>query len=337
MPGRKPLTGGEELELFSLDDIPRAARAMAKNPPAARDVLVEARELHGWTLDKLTVLQMYLSQYRRVAGNGNYIDAFAGGGHYTLRRRPGELLPGSPLIAGRSQAFKNLHLFDIKPRLVQRLEQAIADDPTISATTKTRMHVHLGDANVAVPALLASGEIDPKKPCFCFMDPNSTELAWSTIKTISEFKTLGPGSKDCKVELWVLFNLYQVVQRLWPRKRPKSGANPYAATLNRLMGGETAWIDLWVDGKTSTHLLHRYRARLEGVLGYTWAIPQIIRDPGSGRPQYYMIHASDHDAAVSFMRFAKRAASPASETIEMFKDLPRSRKPARGRRSRAAT
>lgn len=48
--------------------------------PAARDLATEVREFHGWTLDKLEVFENYLTLYRRVAGGGAFIDAFAGTG-----------------------------------------------------------------------------------------------------------------------------------------------------------------------------------------------------------------------------------------------------------------
>jgi hypothetical protein len=35
-------------------------------------------------------------------------------------------------------------------------------------------------------------------------------------------------------------------------------------------------------------------------------VPHPIRDPGTNRVQYHMIHATDHPAAIEFMRWATR-------------------------------
>ncbi len=38
----------------------------------------------------------------------------------------------------------------------------------------------------------------------------------------------------------------------------------------------------------------------------------VIRDPETGRPQYHMVHASDHPAAFGLMRWAEVQASGSS-------------------------
>ena len=70
------------------------------------------------------------------------------------------------------------------------------------------------------------------------------------------------------------------------------------------MGGRAAWWDLWKDHQPSSALVNRFAERLRG-LGYQYALPQLIRDPITRRPQYQMFHATDHPSAVSFMRWAK--------------------------------
>ncbi len=42
------------------------------------DATIELREFGEWTLEKLKLLELYLKQYRRVAGNGTYIDGVRG-------------------------------------------------------------------------------------------------------------------------------------------------------------------------------------------------------------------------------------------------------------------
>jgi hypothetical protein len=73
-------------------------------------------------------------------------------------------------------------------------------------------------------------------------------------------------------------------------------------------------------------LLARYCDRLR-QLGYTFVTPQLVNDPKTGQAQYWMIHASDHDAAWSFMRWAKRSSNytPAIPLFPGFEPAPASR------------
>src|SRR5438552_4005580 len=76
-----------------------------REPKLREDELV--RYFRGWTIDKLAVLRLYFKLYRRVAGGGTYLDAFAGDGHCRTRDpisgddRDG---PGSALVALQSGA-----------------------------------------------------------------------------------------------------------------------------------------------------------------------------------------------------------------------------------------
>lgn len=63
-----------------------------------------------------------------------------------------------------------------------------------------------------IPRLLNDGKLDISKPCFVLLDQESTQLAWDTIETLALCKeyeapdTDGGRPKNCKVELWILFN-----------------------------------------------------------------------------------------------------------------------------------
>jgi hypothetical protein len=103
-----------------------------------------------------------------------------------------------------------------------------------------------------------------------------------------------------------LFNTHQAVARLVDRQ----GVADYetsgrAAALDRVMGGRDAWWDLFVRGAPINAYARRYAERLQNDLGYAFAHAQLVNDPTSGAPQYFMIHASDHEAAWDFMRWAK--------------------------------
>jgi three-Cys-motif partner protein len=193
-------------------------------------------------------------------------------------------------------------------RLGFQVNSAVADaDRRNSTSKKRRRTVYCGDSNVVLRTLFDSGVIDRDRPLFVCLDQNSTELLWSTVEMISHFKDLDVDANRCKAELWILFNQYQVIQRLWPVEPRLQGLpNPYARSLNGVFGSYDAWADLWTSKADPLALMHRYCQRLEG-LGYQYVLPQLIKSDAG--PQYYMIHATDHVAAVDFMRWAKNSHS----------------------------
>ncbi len=236
--------------------------------------------------------------YRRVAGGGTYIDGFAGTGHIKVA---GEDRPGSPRIAISSGAFKRLHFFELESQ-AKRLDRHLRRWVTFSK--RQRCTIHPGDFNALVLDLLGSGEVEREKPCFAFLDPNSTELSWQTVKALAGYK--GGTGGGLKIELWILLNTYQALVRLMPHKEPagyETGAD--AVTLDRVMGTREAWWDIRLLDRRPEALANRYVERLERDLKYGAARSHIILDPKSKRRQYHMIHASDHEAAFSFMRWAE--------------------------------
>ena len=277
--------------------------------PEAQDHLVGLREFHGWTLNKLEVLENYLKVYRQVAGGGTFIDAFAGTGRgVSIQGSEQETCDGSSLIAAKSGAFSRLHLIEKDPEAVRVLTTEIQ---TLPLGQLQKAHIHHDDCNTIIPELLASDECDISKPCFALLDQDSTQLDWDTIEALATWKTYEPPltlsgrPKMCKVELWILFNSYQAIYRLWPRDRAKYPNSFSPETLDRLFGGRNTWWDLWKDRAPSSALVARFAERLR-ELDYQYVRSQLIRDPDTDRPQYQMFHATDHPSALSLMRWAKR-------------------------------
>ena len=277
---------------------------------SARDPVTEFREFHGWTLDKLDVFETYLKLYRRVAGGGAFVDAFAGTGRgvSTSLGRDGQR-DGSSVIAARSGAFSSLHLVERDLTNLQILTQTVGALP---ARLVSRIKTHYGDCNAIVPELLASGQLDPVRPCFAFLDQESTQLNWDTIEALASWKIYEPPPtmtgrpKMCKVELWILFNSHQAIYRLWPHDRQKYPESFSPDTLDRVFGSREAWWDLWENDRPASALVFRFAEQLR-QLGYQYVFPQLFNDRSTGRPQYHMLHATDHPSAVSFMRWAKRS------------------------------
>ena len=275
-----------------------------------KDALSEAREFHGWTLNKLEVFDLYLKLYRRVAGNGTYIDAFAGTGK-GLSSGNGNVVhvDGSSLIAAKSGAFSNLHLIEKDNASFQHLK---AEIELLTPSQQAKIQTYKNDCNLKIPDLLNGGKLDPSRPCFAFLDQESTQLDWTTIEVLAEWKTYDPPPtekgrpKACKVELWILFNTYQAITRLWPSDHQKYPETFSSQTLDRIFGNREVWWDLWQEERSFNALVGRYCDRLYEI-GYQYVLPQLIKDPRTGSPQYHMIHATDHPSAISFMRWAKRS------------------------------
>lgn len=310
--GDTPSSAGQ-LNLLSdqvLDDLVREIDSPA-SIPKPRELLTEIREFHGWTVSKLDALEFYLKLYRRVAGSGAFIDAFAATGRGSVTKRGTESeVDGSALIAAKSGAFASLDLIELDPMRFSALEESLS---VLTSRQRAKVHTHNGDCNKLIPDILASGDLDPNKPCFVLLDQDSTQLEWSTIERISTWKTYEPPEKGnrpkrCKAEMWILFNTNQVLQRLWPNDRSKHPMPISPETLDRLLGGRAAWIDLWEANQPFSFVVSRFSELLRG-LGYRYAIPQVILDPATGRPQYHMFHVTDHPSAVTLMRWAKRTSS----------------------------
>lgn len=284
-------------QLFDPKEFKRLDRA-AKRLKVARfkASLDDARAFYGWTAHKLDILELYWKQYRRVAGNGTYIDGFAGTGEVLVE---GQRRPGSAGLAAASGAFKALLLYE-KPRNAARLRKWLDEhcEPKVAA----RATVRPGDCNVKIVADLDAGLVPQDRPCFAFLDPNATELAWSTVVRLATYKTEISPPERCRIELWILLNTHQVLGRLMPKKKP-----PSAEVLDRWFGHRDAWWDLCEARSPLLLFAQRYAERLED-LGYGAAVPRLISDPKTGRPVYYMIHASDHPAAHSFMAWSSRTA-----------------------------
>ncbi len=295
-----------DAELHALRTGPSPVRPIGE----AKDHLVGVREYHGWTLNKLDVLRNYLKMYRQVAGGGTFIDAFAGTGSGVSflngQDRPSD---GSAVIAATSDAFSSLQLIEHDRGNVKALTAAIGALPD-RQSRKARIHDR--DCNKKIPELLESPELDATRPCFALLDQDSTQLEWRTIEELARWKTYKPPKtltgrpRECKVEMWILFNSYQAMNRLWPSDRIRFPESVSPGTLDRVFGTREAWWNLWQSGQPASALISRFVEQLRG-LGYQYVVPQLFNDPRTRRPQYHMVHATDHPSAISFMRWAKRS------------------------------
>lgn len=295
--------GAEEAQQILFEVPLGGAKPTKLRIPVPRSAIEEARQFGGWTVSKLDLLSYYFRLYRRVAGSGSYIDAFAGTGSIRVEGEE-QARPGSVSVALESKAFKQLFLYE-RPRNAKRLERFLRAN--FASKDVSRCTITPGDFNKTVREHLERGLVPKDRPCFAFLDPNATELDWSTVEALARYKGGGDDPRVLKIELFVLFNSHQALMRLLPKTFvPSHASSPQAKTMDRVMGERAAWWDLYQRAASPGAFANRYAERISTVFGYGAVLPYLILDPTSKRPQYYMIHASDHEAAFSFMRWAER-------------------------------
>ena len=188
-----------------------------------------------WTRKKLLVLEAYLKFYvTALKGQPfvlHYADAFAGtGSHDPIVEEDQTLLishedfKGSVLTAlGVEPSFDCFHFNDLNAEHAAELRNIQRANPD------KHIKVYEKDANEFVPEFCSTLKSNDR--AILFLDPYSTQLAWSTLKYIADTN---------KVDLWLLFPISVIL-----RMTPKDGARvrpEWKGKLNNLLGTD-AWED----------------------------------------------------------------------------------------------
>jgi three-Cys-motif partner protein len=161
------LTQGSLFDESEFDsEFNKVFRIHVPRPKTASD---EARDFGGWTGHKLDILRLYLKMYRRVAGSGTYVDAFAGSGQVRVL---GVRRDGSAGVALDSTAFREYRFYE-KPRQAKRLSRWV--DGEFPAARRPRIVITPGDCNETLLHDLECETISKDRPCFAMLDPNSTQ------------------------------------------------------------------------------------------------------------------------------------------------------------------
>jgi len=201
-----------------------------------------------WTEEKLERLKKYLAAYMKIFTQNPraawyktiYVDAFAGTGYRTrpeidrstarLFSRDEEAIlfqKGSAVIALETEPSFDEYLFvDLASDHVRELELLKARYP--EKAHKVRMEQQ--EANQFLASWCKSTNWG-KTRAVVFLDPYGGQVEWETIQAIAQTNA---------IDLWVLFPVGAVVNRLLIRNKPPSGA--WAARLTKMFGTE-AWKD----------------------------------------------------------------------------------------------
>ncbi|MBN1530690.1 MAG: three-Cys-motif partner protein TcmP [Thermoleophilaceae bacterium] len=248
-----------------------------------------ARNADTWTEEKLMILHAYANGFAQAcksAGGWYGLDLFSGTGmNYSTTRL--EEMPGSPLIlleAGAPKATK-----------VLCSEGSRRNHAALSARCEpygARAVIYpRGDANELVPQMLA--DVPVRAPAFAFLDPEGSELHWSTVEAIAAHKRAQPR----KVEQLILFptdtgfvrliaDHPEKVDRMFGHGRWREIA---AARLAERITADEArgdYVRLYGDGLRE--------------LGYATVLDKQMQKQ-SGSPLYFLIFATDHPAGRRIM------------------------------------
>lgn len=177
-----------------------------------------------WTQDKLDRLSEYLSAYLKIFSKNPqaryfttyYVDAFAGTGFRGAKPGPeGKKLfedieaetfqKGSAVIAiEKEPPFDHYIFIETKKLFIKELEALKKSHPGKS------IQIAPEDANLFLRRWCKSMDWN-KNRAVVFLDPYGGQVEWETIESIAATKA---------IDLWLLFPLGQVVNRMLTRREP---------------------------------------------------------------------------------------------------------------------
>jgi three-Cys-motif partner protein len=264
--------------------------------PGESEPLVNALPHPIWTENKAKLIEAYLRFFLYITRHGTYIDCFAG----PQRRGKPEMWSAKLVLEMRPRWLRHFHLFEKRPRSLKDLEALKAEQPDDSQRT---IDIYSGDVNERIYDLLNKKTIAEREATFCLLDQRTFECHWKTVKALAEYKTEGR-----KIEL------FYFLASKW-LKRALSGVK------NKALIDHWWGRDDWESLKTMKP--HAYAnlvvARFKNELGYKSAKPWPIFKSGQfGEVMYYMIHATDHEAAPALMRRAYAYAVTGDESYQPF-------------------
>lgn len=276
------------------DDLLRELTAQPDGQPV--------RPIKPHTLKKLAVLLLYFKPFTQIVNGGYYVDGLAGPGICEVKDvpPPTRFVWGSPLLALRTQpGFERCWFVELDGKTAEALDSRTRSSPR-------RSEVRVGDVNVLVPDIV--GEVPPGAPCFCFLDPEATEVHWSTVAQVAR----SPGRSKLP-EILINFPLEMAFQRLLTTGEPMDDASVEKA--DRFFPGRE-WHEVY-EGRLSNAISHSearerylslYKKGLEG-LGYkpdrihTLLVKTPGQPGGTGHPLYHLVFASDHPKGSQIMEY----------------------------------
>lgn len=287
-------------------------------PPAPEDAL-KTREAGSWVVEKLKIINCYLRGFISAssrAGATYYVDGFAGPG-VNLIKHSGQRIAGSPLIALEA-GFSRALMLEMHKETRAALQERVSSHGD-------RAIVHEGDVNRDLPSLMAAN-LDPRQPLICLLDPEGSELEWRTVHEIAKFR-----QGRYKAEQLILLPTDTGFTRtLFLNRDLEEWAE---RDMLRIFGNDQ-WRQIYelrkeghIDPDTArTRYVELYAQQLRDSAGYTYVLDRQIKTK-DGRPLYFLIFATDHDAGQRIMDHCfDRVWPPEEGQLSLFIKEPRPRR-----------
>ena len=272
--------------------------------------LVEAKQKFKernpiWTECKAKLIERYLYYFVQITHNGTYIDAFAG----PQEPDKPEMWSAKLVIESRPRWFRKFHLFELKESSVALLHQLRDSQPPrdkVKKEPKRKIDIHAGDFNQNIQRVLAENPVGDKEASFCLLDQRTRECDWQSVKTVATHKNGGN-----KIELFYFFPEGWINRSIAELKIDKE------EKLEKWWGNSN-WKDLlkWTGADRARFVCKRFKSELNYKHVHPFAIYE--KKEKGGRVMYYMIHASDHDAATGLMNRAYGKALDIKESADQL-------------------
>lgn len=277
-------------------------QAMAAEPDG-----LDVRHIGVWSLRKLALLLMYFEGFTRAcarAGGGYYVDGLAGPGMCRIRGATGtpEYVWGSPLLGLRTDPpFAQCLFVELSPPRARALDLR-------AKQFGGRAVVHQGDVNHTLVDIVRE-QVPAWAPCFCLLDPEGTELHWSTVSGLASVPR-----KRNKPEMLILLPLEMGILRLLTTSDVLSAGAEDA--INRVFPNRGWWPvyrDRLTRRITPAQAKEQYlQIYCDGLrtLGYTYVEDVEVSAPtspgGRRRKHYHLVFASDSETGERIMRYVMR-------------------------------
>jgi len=276
------------------------------------------KRIKNHTLQKLAYFGKYIRAYlvatKRLPAK-YYIDAFAGtgknilcnesceskGGRRCIDCGKGKEVDGSALIALKiKDVFDKYILIELKKTNSNCLKAVIESE--IDRDRIENVDFIEGDCNKILSQIHKG--ISENTGCLFFLDPQGSELFWSTIESLSKIK---------KADLFILYPYDMSLVRLTTNCKNK---------LDRFYG-TSKWLDIYkgeVDANNrQKKLLNFYINNLKD-LGFRISYRQINIRLREGKRLYHLIVATRHPVGEKIMKYIFNKELDGQQKMKLFKD-----------------
>ncbi len=283
-------------------------------------------EVGDWAKDKLESLGRYLHEYTKILKEQNtwlkgyvYIDAFAGAGQATVRKKKTDDATGQDSFLTLFGDMKYVEDEKLKefikgsPRVALDLEHPFTNYVFIEKDTKRyreleklrekyparKIYLHKRDCNQYLQALLISRPSEQWKKWrgIVFLDPFGTQVPWKTLSDLGN-----NGSFE------VFINVPCMAINRMAENTAEDSQLKYREKLNTYFGSEE-WLDVMYETQSdllgppkltkrrdaAKQLINWYKKRLESAFGFV-SSARLIRNSKKS-PLYYLIWAGRNPTA----------------------------------------